>query len=176
MRLGTLPRGLLLTLRRVDGVHGVLDLRARIDGGDQGLDHGETESGHLVAHGFLHVERHIVLAGERVVKRQRGDGRTQRVLHVGAQLAGRIAQLVICGGHVLGIHTELGGRHDRDEHVVERLGLQLHVELVDAHIGFHGDAVHERNPDMDARELHLVEFAESFDDIGLLLRNDEQCG
>ncbi len=29
---------------------------------------------------------------------------------------------------------------------------------------------------MDARELHLVEFAESFDDIGLLLRNDEQCG
>ena len=29
---------------------------------------------------------------------------------------------------------------------------------------------------MDARELHLVELAETFDDVGLLLRHDEQRG
>ena len=29
---------------------------------------------------------------------------------------------------------------------------------------------------MDAGELHLKELAEAFDDVRLLLRNDEQCG
>ena len=29
---------------------------------------------------------------------------------------------------------------------------------------------------MNAGELHLVELAETFDDVGLLLRHDEQCG
>ena len=29
---------------------------------------------------------------------------------------------------------------------------------------------------MDAGELHLKELAEAFDDVGLLLRHDEECG
>ena len=66
--------------------------------------------------------------------------------------------------------------HHGDEHVVERLGFQLHVKLVDAHVRFHGDAVHKRNADMDAGELHLKELAEAFDDVRLLLRHDEECG
>ena len=33
-----------------------------------------------------------------------------------------------------------------------------------------------RDTDVDARELHLVELAETFDDVGLLLRHDEQRG
>ena len=174
--LGALAGGLLLTLGGVDGIHGVLDLRAWIDGGNQGLDHGEAETGHLIADGLLHIEGHIVLAGEGIIKAQRRNGGTQRVLHVGTQLTGRIAQLIVGGGHVFRVHTELGGGHDGDEHVVKRLGLQLHIELVDAHVGLHGDAVHERNADVDARELDLVELAESFDDVGLLLRHDEQRG
>ena len=43
-------------------------------------------------------------------------------------------------------------------------------------LGFHGDAIHERNTNMNAGELHLVELAETFDDVGLLLRHDEQRG
>ena len=174
--LGALPGGLLLTLGCVDGVHGVLDLRARVDGGDQGLDHSEAEAGHLVADGLLHVESHIILTGESIIEAQRRNGGTQGVFHVGAQLPGRVAQLVVGGGHVFRVHTELGGGDDRDEHIVEGFGLQLHVELVDAHVGFHGDTVHERDTDVDARELHLVELAETFDDVGLLLRHDEQRG
>ena len=173
---GAVAGGFLLTLGGVDGVHGVLDLRARVDGGDQRFDNGETETGHFVADGLLHVEGHVVLAGEGVIEAQRRNGGTQGILHVGAQLPGRVAQLVVGGGHVFRVHTELGGGDDRDEHVVEGFGFQLHVELVDAHVGFHGDTVHERDTDVDARELHLVELAETFDDVGLLLRHDEQRG
>ena len=174
--LGTLTGGFLFTLGGIDGVHRVLDLWARVDGGDQRLDHGEAETAHFGAHGLLHVERHIVLAGKGIVQRQCGDSGTQRVLHVGAQLTGRVTQLVVGGGHIVRVHAELGGGHHGDEHVVERLGFQLHVKLVDAHVRFHGDAVHKRNADMDAGELHLKELAEAFDDVRLLLRHDEECG
>ena len=170
---GTLTGGFLLALGRVDGIHGVLDLWARIDGRNQRLDHGEAKTGHFIADGLLHVKGHVILTGERIVKGQRRNGGAQGILHVGAELARRIAQLVVSSGHVLRVHTELGGGHDGDEHVVERLGFQLHVELVDTHVGFHGDAVDERNTNMNAGELHLVELAEPFDDVGLLLRHDE---
>ena len=105
-----------------------------------------------------------------------GDSGTQRVLHVGAQLTGRVTQLVVGGGHIVRVHAELGGGHHGDEHIVKSLGFQLHVKLVDTHVGFHGDAVHERDADMDAGELHLKELAEAFDDVRLLLRHDEECG
>ena len=174
--LGTLTGGFLFTLGGIDGVHRVLDLWARVDGGDQRLDHGEAETAHFGAHGLLHVERHIVLSGEGVVQGQSGDGGAQRILHVAPELTGRIAQLVVGGGHVVRVHAELGGGHDGHEHVVQRLGFQLHVELVDAHVGLHGDAVDERDTDMDTGKLDLKELAEAFDDVRLLLRNDEQCG
>ena len=66
---GTLTRGFLFALCRVDGIHGVLDLWTRIDCRDQRLDYGETEAGHFIADGLLHVEGYIVLAGECIVQR-----------------------------------------------------------------------------------------------------------
>ena len=71
---GALTGGLLLALGSVDGIHGVLDLRTRIDGSDQRLDHSETEAGHFVADGLLYVKSHIVLTGEGIVQRQCRNG------------------------------------------------------------------------------------------------------
>ena len=77
---------------------------------------------------------------------------------------------------IVRVHAELSGGHHGDEHVVKSLGFQLHVKLVDTHVGFHSDTVHKRNADMNTCELHLKELAESLNDVGLLLRHDEECG
>ena len=169
--LRALARGLFFALGGVDRIHRRLDLRARVDRRDQCLDHGETEAGHLVAHGLLHVGRHIVFARERVIERERGDRRTQRVLHVRTQLSLRVTQFVVGLRHVLGVHAVLRRGHDLHEHVVERLRFDLHVELRDAHVRLYRDAVDQRQLAVDAGELDRMEFAEPFDDVRLLLRH-----
>ena len=173
---GALAGGFLLTLGGVNGVHRVLDLRARVNRGDQGLDDGEAETAHFRADGLLHVGGDIVLAGERVIKGERRNCGTQRVLHVAAQLAGRILQLIVCRGDGFRSHAELRGGDHGDEHVVQGLGLQLHIQLADPHIRFHGDAVDERDFHTQARILNFMELAEPFNDVSLLLRDHVQCG
>lgn len=87
-------------------------------------------------------------------------------------MPGRVMQLVERGGDIVRVDAELGAGDHGHEHVVQGLGLQSNVQLVDPEPGAGRYPVHVRDFEVESRVGDARIPAEPFDHVGGLLGHD----
>mmetsp|Transcript_57518 Transcript_57518/g.173921 ORF Transcript_57518/g.173921 Transcript_57518/m.173921 type:complete len:219 (+) Transcript_57518:346-1002(+) len=96
--------GVAEALLLVDLVHGLHDLRVRLQLCDKGLVDGKAIRGHLFGELLLDGIGDVILFLEGLVERHDGHLRPHHVGHVGVDLLVHVRQLVHGILHVLGLH------------------------------------------------------------------------
>mmetsp|Transcript_35752 Transcript_35752/g.63784 ORF Transcript_35752/g.63784 Transcript_35752/m.63784 type:complete len:271 (+) Transcript_35752:487-1299(+) len=147
-------------LSGVDIVHGALHLRGRVDIGNQCLDDRKTEGGHIDCQLALDGGRDLFLCSEHVVEVDLRDGAAHNIEDVASNLAAAVRELVEGVDKALLDHLVLYAYHHCHKHVVHRLGLAAHVELLDAQAEVARDALADIAVDaVEARVSNAVELA-----------------
>ena len=166
----------LVSLGGVDVVHRVLDSLVGLDVRHQRLDDLVAVFRHLPVQGLLDVHRDRVGIRVRHVEIHARDVRADNVEGVGLHLHLGVLKLVEGVLDLLGLGADLvlDRQVDVDEDVVQGLGLDVGVELLDLEAHPSCDALDEWRLGLQARARHSDELAEPLDDRAFLLGNGEE--
>ena len=165
---------LALTLRRVNGVHGLAHASIWANIGDQGIDEVPAVGGHVIAQGHRHVAGDGVLGREGIIQVHVCHGGTDVVLHVGHDL------LLVVGQGIEGLalaaldYLVLHGNGDLDEDVVLGLGFHHDIELTDLQADLGAHAVDVGQLEVQACVSHGHELTHPLNDGGFLRPDDEE--
>src|SRR5690606_9979188 len=159
-------------LCRVDLVHRPLHVRVGIDVVHQRLHDVVAILVHRVFQAALHGVGDLVLVLENIVQLHLGDDGADLVIDERLDLHLRIRQFVVCMANAAGHDVILHRHGDLDEHVVQRLRLHVHVELMDAQADTSGNLL-EGEQYVHAGRGNAGELAKALDDGGALLLNGD---
>mmetsp|Transcript_11442 Transcript_11442/g.20889 ORF Transcript_11442/g.20889 Transcript_11442/m.20889 type:complete len:265 (+) Transcript_11442:295-1089(+) len=128
--LGALGDGILETLGAVNFVHGVLDPLIGIEVRDEGLQDLVAIARHGFGEGVLDGQCQVLLGFKDFVQLEGGQLRAHHVVDVRRDLLLWVSECVKGLIHLLPQHLILHRNDRRQEHIVQRLGLDLHIDLL----------------------------------------------